>query len=114
MVQCNGKDNVKRKLADTAIDLTMEGGLRSLAIIDSDSGKPDDVRAHALSEIRSKIKSGKFDVEIDRYQGVSMSTCTVSMQSNRLPVGIMTIEPNLDELLVQFAKMQKIYRPKNP
>lgn len=53
-------------------------------------------------------------MEYDRNRGASMSACSVSKQSGRLSVGVMTIRPNLDELLAQFVTAHGLYSPKKP
>lgn len=107
---------MKRKLDSTARYLTMAkiADVRSLAIMDSDRGPPQDVRARVLGKLKQNVGSGGFDVECDRNQGAYMSTCSVSKDSDRLRVGIMTICPDLDELLARFVIAHNLHRPKKP
>lgn len=115
LVQCRGKDNVRRQLANTATDFAGSGmgDLCSLAIVDSDRGAPQDVRSGVLARLEQKMSKRGFGVARES-PGESMSACTVSKQSKSLKVGVMTICPNLDELLVNFAKARKIYSPRKP
>ena len=116
LVQCDGKVGVKNRLATTVPVFigSKDGDLQSLAIIDSDRGEPAKVRDGVLSKLKEKVEGSGFTVEAATTQSESMSTCTVSKRTRRLKIGVMTIYPNLDELLAQFLRKQGIYAPRKP
>ena len=62
--------------------------------------------------LEKRMDCRRFQMKADHDPtATSLSTCTVSKGDKRLRVGIMTIRPNLDELIAQFLKANSIHRP---